>query len=545
MEFYGRQDILSILDKRANGLSSGYRQNIAIIGAECIGKTYLTKYWLSRYCDTHAVCVYIEVHPQAARGGQAAGIFLKKFIGTLLYAFLENSALALKDDDIDFLIRKSERYAPETCALARGLLFERKRISAHGAFQGCLELTEVLHKETGKYCIIIFDEFHLLEGLRIKDFYLHWRKQIMLNKHTMYILLSSRKQLANKIFASDLALLFGNFEKIELEAFDNKTAQSLVKDKLRALPAPAHISNFIINFSSAHPFYLTVLCDAFRDYHVRAPLLPVGLDSLISSLENIFIDSWGILNRRFSWIIAEIEKQSREPLASVKILLGLARGLTGTQAISQFAGKAKKEVLAALNQFCACDIVLKNAESYYLSDRFFGFWLESIYAAGLSSFTADAGSKSALFRKRLKSLYADFCSAQSQAVGMRVLELFSQFNNESVELQRKRVRLHRFKEVKLLRLTGRHIKEGILARTARSLWIAGFKEERVNEDDILEFVNVCKRFKYAKAQKRIFIAFDDIDPNARLIAKEAKINTWDMSLINSLLDIYDKPRIVK
>ena len=216
MEFYGRQDILSILDKRANGLNKGYRQNIAIIGAECIGKTYLTKYWLSRYCDRHTVCVYIEVNPQAPQGGQAAGIFLRKFIGTLLYAFLENSALTLKDDDIDFLIKKSERYAPQTCALARELIFERKRISAHDAFIGSLELTEVLHRETGKYCIVIFDEFHLLEALRIKDFYLSWRKQIMLNKHTMYILLSSRKQLANKIFASDLALLFGSFEKIEL-----------------------------------------------------------------------------------------------------------------------------------------------------------------------------------------------------------------------------------------------------------------------------------------------------------------------------------------
>ena len=539
MEFYGRQDILSILDKRANGLSKGYRQNIAIIGAELIGKTCLIKYWLSRYCDSHTVCVYIEVSPQAA------GIFLKKFIGTLLYAFLENSALALKDDDIVFLIKKSERYAPETCALARELLFERKRISAHDAFERSLDLTEVLHKETGKYCIVIFDEFHLLEALKIKDFYLYWRRHIMLNKHTMYILLSSRKQLANNIFASDLALLFGNFEKIELEAFDNKTAQSLVKDKLRGLPAPAHISNFIINFSSAHPFYLTVLCDAFKDYYVRVPSLPVGLDSLMASLESIFIDSWGILNRRFSWMVTEIEKQFKEPLASVKVLLGLARGLTQTQAISQFAGKTKKETLAVLNQFCACDVVAKNAESYYLSDRIFGFWLESIYAVGLSSFTVDTDSKSALFRKRINSLSGDFCSAQSQAVGMRILELFSQFNNESLELQRKRVRLHHFKEVKLLRLTGRHIKEGILARTARSLWIAGFKEDRVNEDDILEFVNVCKRFKYAKAQKRIFIAFDEIDPNARLIAKEAKINTWDMSLINSLLDIYDKPRIVK
>ena len=539
MEFYGRQDILSILDKRANGLSKGYRQNIAIIGDELIGKTCLIKHWLSRHCDALTVCVYIEVKPQEAV------VFLKKFVGILFYAFLENSAITLKDDDIDFLIEKSERYIPRTCARARELLLEKKRISAQDAFTRCLELTEVLYNETGKCSIIIFDEFHFLEALKIKDFYLNWRKHIMLSKHTMYVLLSSRKQLANKIIASDLALLFGSFEKIELEPFDNKTAQALVKDKFKAFPVPAFISDFIISFSFCHPFYLNVFSDTFRDYCARPASAGATIDSLIGVLENVFIDSWGILNIRFSWIIAEVEKQFKEPLAAVKLLIGLASGLSRTQALSQGIGRTKKEAALILNQLCAFDIIEKNADTYCLRDRIFGFWLENIYAPASSSFTASAESRKQIFRKSLSRLYDDFCTAQSQAATERILELFLQFNNESVELHKKRIRLHHFKEVKLLRLSGRQVKDSILARTAHSLWIAAFKEDKVNEDDIIEFVGVCKRFKYAKTQKRIFITFDEIEPNAKLIAKEAKINTWDMSFLNSLFDIYDKPRIVK
>ena len=68
-----------------------------------------------------------------------------------------------------------------------------------------------------------------------------------------------------------------------------------------------------------------------------------------------------------------------------------------------------------------------------------------------------------------------------------------------------------------------------------------------------DFDRVIKSLEEIDLRKEVLIwlpydeygGIDDIDPNARLIAKEAKINTWDMSLINSLLDIYDKPRIVK
>ena len=68
MEFYGRQDLLELLNKRSDALSKGYRQNMAIIGAELIGKTSLLKHWLSQYCDTRIVTVYIEIrHEEIGR----------------------------------------------------------------------------------------------------------------------------------------------------------------------------------------------------------------------------------------------------------------------------------------------------------------------------------------------------------------------------------------------------------------------------------------------------------------------------------------------
>lgn len=537
MEFYGRQDILESLDKRASGLHKGYRQNIAILGGELIGKTTLIKHWLSKYCDNFTLPVYIEVEPRELSS------FLEKFIGTMLFSFLKNSQAHLKDD-INFLIDKSRRYIPRTCAHIEALLMEKKRRNARGAFAKALELPELFYEETSKSCIIILDEFHLLQELKVKDMYAQWRKQIMLDRHTMYILLSSRRQLAQKILASDLNLLFGNFEKIELLPLDNKTAQAFVRDKFSSLPVPDEISNFIINFCFCHPFYLNVTARALADYHARNPRASVTIGSLISSLENIFLDKWGILNRRFLEITQAVECSFRDR-SMLKILAALAAGVNGLPHIARHIAKPKREASLALNRLLDLEVVSRSADICYVSDRIFSFWLRCAYVNHPNAFSIDSDTQAQLFRKEMERLFAAFCEAQNKTLGIRILELFNHFGNESIEVHKKRLRLNHFKEVKLLDMQGLRISQGVLARAAGTLWVAGLKEDAVEERDIVDFAGICKRLKYNKPQKRIFIAFGDMDANARLVAKEEKIATWDMAFVNSLLDIFDKPRIVR
>ena len=143
--FYGRQDILEIINKRANGLSEGYRQNIVLIGEELIGKTRLIQHWLSTYCNNYVVPIYLEVKPQE----QAT--FPQKFIGTLLYAFLKNSQAPLKDD-LDFLMEKARGYIPNTIQQAKELLSGNKKKPPLDIFMRLLKLAESFHAETDKHC---------------------------------------------------------------------------------------------------------------------------------------------------------------------------------------------------------------------------------------------------------------------------------------------------------------------------------------------------------------------------------------------------------
>lgn len=537
MEFFGRQEILSVLNKRAAGLKSGYRQNIAIIGDTLVGKTCLMKHWLSRYCDNYTLPVYIEVKPQEFSA------FLEKFIGTLLFGFLKNGQGALKDD-LNFLLDKSRSYIPRTCGRIEELLAQMKKRSHREAFLKLLELTAIFHEETNKSCIIILDEFHLLEKLNVKDIYGYLRKQITLDTHAMYILISSNRQRAQDILASDLNLLFGNFEKIELLPFDNATSQALVRERLKLLNMPEGLADFVISFCFCHPFYLNVVTNACVDYYVKNGAAAFTIDSFASSLENILMDTWGVLNRRFLEVMGEIEGSYKDR-SIVKILLALGSGINNLTELAYHTAKTKKEAAFLLNQLFISGAIAKNADVYYVSDRIFSFWLRAVYGNQLRALSADCATLREIFRKEILWLFGAFREAQSKALGVRILELFNQFSNEAIEVHHKRLRLSHFKEVKLLDINSPRIREGVLARAANSLWVAGLKAERAEEEDIVEFAGICRRLKYSQAQKRIFITFDDIDENARLIAKEEKISTWDMPLVNSLFDIFDKPRIVK
>jgi hypothetical protein len=87
------------------------------------------------------------------------------------------------------------------------------------------------------------------------------------------------------------------------------------------------------------------------------------------------------------------------------------------------------------------------------------------------------------------------------------------------------------------------LKEGLIGRSNDSLWIMGFKHDLLTENDITEFVKECRKYRH-KQQRKIIIAFQDIDTNARLRALEEKILTWDLNSLNQILDLFSKPRVI-
>src|SRR3990167_8658531 len=101
-DFFGRQEIIDLLIKRANALKSGYRQNVAIIGHQQLGKTSILRHFLHLYDDPQTLSIYVEIKLQAV------DYFVDQFTRSLLFQYLSRTT---RVDSTETLAKLSEKAA--------------------------------------------------------------------------------------------------------------------------------------------------------------------------------------------------------------------------------------------------------------------------------------------------------------------------------------------------------------------------------------------------------------------------------------------------
>ncbi|MDD5424113.1 MAG: ATP-binding protein, partial [Candidatus Omnitrophica bacterium] len=297
--FYGRSDILALLRKRADGLRSGYRQNVAVIGPAYCGKTSLIYRFTSFLNSKDLVPVYIEVKDKGLPS------FAEKFASTLLYRYLDRT------DKVS-----------RTAKAVNAVELLAKSGKGVKAFRAALELPAIAFAETGLKPVVMIDEFDKLDGLGIQDIFAELGKYIMVQKDTMYIVTSSRIKQAREILSEKLSLLFGNFEVCELGTFDINEACGFIDSRLSSRKLPPELREFVASFTDGHPFYMD---SVLLSMEKRAGNLAASChkDELVNTFTETLFDSKGILNQHFSVVITEFEDLDRR---MTSVLLALSSG---------------------------------------------------------------------------------------------------------------------------------------------------------------------------------------------------------------------------
>ena len=521
--FIGRLAQLETLEKRIRGLKDGYRQNIAILGDEMAGKTSIIFTLLNKLSDNYIIPVYIEVRPESLSS------FGKRFVGVLLYNFLSNSAIDI-EEDLDFLLAKSSSYIPKTTEKIRLVLEGLEKRRKENVFTELLSLGELIHQETGKFCVFIFDEFHNLESLGVKNIYAEWSKQLLMQKTVMYIIASSFKYKAEGILSKELSLLFGNFEVINIEPFDIKSSNAYLDLRFGGLSVDAGVKNFLIYFTGGLPFYLDIISEAVLRY---------SPERLIDILEDLLSNPAGILNQKFSNYLKSFQNDP----CSLNILYLVSCGHNKIKDIAHLIRKPKKDALACINRLLSSSAINRNADFLKINDRIFSFWLRFVYNEKMRSFTFDDKSQRALFRKNIESIVFEFKQNSARPVNERVMELLRLFDDDLMQIERKKIRLSHFREIKPLELRSRSLRDGLICRSQDTLWIMAFKYDFLTEEDITDFSRECKKYKHKKQQK-IIVVLKDQDPNSRLRAMEEKVLTWDINKVNQIMDLFSRQRVI-
>ncbi len=525
-QFFDRKNYLEILERRVLDFLEGYRQNIAVVGDELVGKTSIMVKFLGRLYNNRIIPVYLEVRPESLVS------FSRRFIAVLLYNFLINSGIELKED-LDFLINKSRKYIPKTTEKINLILGSVSKRKKNNVFIELFSLTETIHQETGKSCVIILDEFHNLENIGLHNLYRDWSKLLITQKNTMYIIISSRTFKTKMILSKNLSLLFGNFELIVVEPFDIKVSEEYLEYKLRTLNIAPGIKNFIVNFTGGYPLYLEVISNS---------LLKTNQSAFADILENLLFDSPGILNQRFSNYIKRFLDSSFSN-DYVSILYLISSGRNKIKEIAHILRKQAKELMPRINQLLELDTISRSGDLLIINDRVFGFWMRFVYQEKLQSLTIDSKNQKTKFRDKIEELMREFFVCAQKPLVERMSELLRLFEDEVIQVERKKIRLNHFREIKPLEFNTRSLRAGLIGRSSESLWIMAFKDELLTEEDITEFAKECKKYRH-KLQRKIIITLKDIDANTRLRALEEKIWTWDIGNLNKILDLFSKPRVI-
>ncbi len=533
-KFIERAEIINLLVKRVNAMKKHYRQNIAIIGHQSLGKTTLIFDLLRRCKGNEIIPIYIDIKPNSFES------FVKNFIGVLLYQYLSSENLSV-EDNLEFLIASSKEKIPITTrAIIKINKLLKDNSNNNEVYLNLLELPQILFDETKKILLLILDEFHTLDSLGLDNPYFELSNKIMVQKHTMYIVISSAICIAQNILAEKLSLLFGNFEIIRLEPFDNNTAREFIKAKLQDLNIQENFRNFLVYFTGGYPFYLDVITERIKCTCLDNNVKNVSEKILLCGLTETMHKDHGILNQFFNNKYLKFQDENHSTLTT-NIILAIANGIKKPSQISSLANKKTQEINKCLNKLIQMDIVTKKGVFNYINDPLFVHWLKFVLQQKQNSFNTDVRFAVSQFESDIKQLLDDFIIESKKEIGQRLKELFERFENDIVELDRKRFMLTHFDEIIIKDINGASI---LNARRAKKYWLCYIEKNYIDETKIEEFLaNINQRKR--EYIRRILIALNGLDVNARLKALEARVWIWDENILNEFLSIFEKPRFIK
>ena len=532
-KFFGRDEVLEILSKRAIALKDGYRQNIALTGQSLAGKSSIILQFLHTIKEDGFIPVYVEVIKEPFRA------FANKFIATMLY-----SALARKGEevsvDIEFLMERASAALPKTYSAIKHVNLNIEKEDYDQAYSSLLELTSTLKMESGIPCIVILDEFDNLESLGIRNPFVAFGKVIMVQKDTMYIVSSSRNLAIRKIISEKLSLLFGNFEVLKVKNFGARASDEFINIRLSGFDTDIFMKKFLIAFTDGNPFYLNKMICSIKDIAIQRMTSYVDIGIVTEAILDLVYNSSGTIHQYLmNYILELIDVKARD--LHISILVSIASGRNRQSEIARSLRITQAGAADALRRLSEQALITRSGIFYSIDDVMLDFWLKYVYERKKNLLVDGALDKTALFREDIVTYMGEFEHEFAIPTADRLAGLFNLFSNELVSLDMKNSRMPHFTKVEVRSFADSN--QFIAASFRGNFWIAEAYERNVNENDIVTFIRNVKALD-CKISNKLIIPIKGIDENAKLLAKELKISIWDSRTVNSLLTLYHKKRVV-
>ncbi len=532
-KFFGREEVLELLNKRTLALKDGYRQNIALTGQSLSGKTSILHHFLYSIKEEDFITIYVEVVKEPFR------YFSNRFIATLIYNALTKTGHAV-DFELENLLDKAQELLPKTYSAIRNINSCVDKGDFDEAYFNLLSLTSTLKEEISRSCVVILDEFDNLEHIGVKNPFLNFGKVIMIQKDTMYIVSSSRNQIFKKILSEKLSLLFGNFEIVKVAGFDTEGAKKYIEAQISGYDAPDALKRFFIALTDGNPFYLNHILRRSKEIATERMTNFIDSDIAVQAIIDLVYNANGVIHQYLlNFILDLIDTRYKDRYLA--ILVSIAFGRNKLSDISKNIRSKQSDVSKDLLELSQLGFIQKSGVFYQIDDPLLSFWLKKVYQKRKDILVDGIFNRNDIFVSEMKEYILDVLTESQKDSTARIAQLFNAFSNELVQIDARHIKLPHFTKIEIKESLEQ--KPFLVATFRGSSWLVQAYEEPVRENDIIDYIRTIKS-SGCKIANKVIIPLKGMDENAKLLAKELKLSIWDLATLNSLLGFYCKIRMV-
>jgi len=508
------------IEKRINDFSQGYRQNLAILGDDKDQlSNLLDKCINNNFSYESLTIVQVDTDYVDQQG------FLKSLVFALLTNYLKKEATTL-----DNLINSSETKLPNTIGHIKDLL--KKNTCS---FKDCLTVLTNFLQDTNEKCLFVIEEFLQL-SLIFPSLYKDFSQFLIAQKKCMTILTSINHSQARKILGSDLSLLFGNFEKINLREDNFVEAYLYLRKLLYPIVPTSFFLSFFINMIGTNQTYYRFISDKIKEKYQKDN----ERESIVDIVQEYLFNQENYIFQKFIGKIEQVKNSIKDYPTSLKILLALSQGYLRKNELLSLNICNSKTFNYFLTKLIDTNCVDNLGNVYKIKDPFFSFWLRNSFKFLINPAVADRVKRRECFIKNLSETLIVFEEEYSQDRKKKVLDLFAAFKDDILQLGKDRYKLPTIEKADII-LTDQD--KAYLIAEGKEVIFAAILENKVEDQDVLEFIEKGQSIQ-GKKVKKIIISFDRCTSTAKLIAKNNKLILWDIDQLNYLMRIYNKPLFV-
>lgn len=545
MPFFVREQIRSCVLKRIEAFEKGYRQNVGLIGPKGRGKTSALRSIFLLLCAKPSLLpVYVDASVMDYDH------FVERWIGALLTGFFLTQSVK-PPSTFQSLVANAEPLLPKTIERVRSLKAAMRKGRIAASARDLFSLPALVSEETGKKIVLMIDEFDHMETLPVPDPFALLGKEIMVEKDTLFLVTSSAPVRAQEIFREKLSLLFSNFEVVDLKPLGFSETVEYLQRCFPRRSFDAVQKKFLIRMTDGNPVYLDLFMDRLQ-VCLNEDRRGLGSDG---APETCAVDHVKIVEafcEELSGGRARIDLLFRKKLqrcrglakdgsSHLKALLAVSCGRRKCLAIATFIGKKTRETKKILQRLVQEDMLVRKGAFYVLDDPLFRFWMREVFQRANQMYLPDDAWLREGILAALQKEYDRLVEEESMDLTGRVQALFKEFRNDRVEMDSRKFCLPQFSEVVFRPTNGRVFP--LLARNQKVRWLCQIAERAVREEDVLLFAEELKHFR-KNLQRKILVTLGGIDQNAKLMAQQAGIQLWDLRGFNSLLELYDLPKMI-